>query len=370
LLTAEAVAEVFETFVFGFMTTDIRREIQLAHRTVAGAIEPDLVPGGGNVLAAIGLLTFTEFLGWVMKRTRAENQHWDDEQTFNEGFRLLGPQYEAILDQKLVKPYHEFRSSLVHSYAVEKTFCVDMPGDAPCGIVKESDGWHFVVERYFADFSAASDQLYSALTARSAVEARARFDNAGVNRDLWYVSSFERLGDLVVDVPPLRDLLDLAIGAAASFMRAEQFGYKDRSFALPDNYYEYLGARARWMANGKLPSHGLWISGYYFNSGLIRLSEARKQLRSLLKKLAKRPGVPQLASDKHLRDEADRLKHEPKGLRERREVTFQTAVSLLEDLVAIIDNEKSALRQLSVGAPRTSSERRNQALKPKAPPHG
>src|SRR5205823_1041473 len=91
----------------------------------------------------------------------------------------------------------------------------------------------------------------------------------------------EKLGDLVIEVPVLRNMLDLAIGAAASFMRAQQLGYKDRSFPLPNDYYEFLAARSKRMAKGTLPPHGLWISGYYFNSGILRLWSARDQLQRL-----------------------------------------------------------------------------------------
>jgi hypothetical protein len=172
---ADKVAELFEKFVFGFMTNDIRREIQLGYRTVAGKVDADLIAGGGNVLAALGLLTFTEFLGLVLVHTNSANKHWDEERRFNEGFRLLGGCYSAILDSKSLKPYHDLRSSLVHKYAVERGFDVDMPGtNADCGVILDvSDGrWHFVVERYFNDFSRASDVLYERVTGKSAVVAR------------------------------------------------------------------------------------------------------------------------------------------------------------------------------------------------------
>lgn len=175
----------------------------------------------------------------------------------------------------------------------------------------------------------------------------------------WYVPIFHRLGDLVTEVPPLRDSLDLAIGAAASFMRAEQLGYQDRDFALPDDYYEKLRERHR-MAEGTLPPHGRWISGYYFNSGLIRLSEARKQLRGHLRRAVRfgAVGVPELAPDADFTEEADRLKHDARGLSERRRVTFDAAISMLGEFVTVIDNAKSALATLPPPPQRRSARRR------------
>jgi len=76
------------------------------------------------------------------------------------------------------------------------------------------------------------------------------------NSDPRFATIFEKLAALVSEVPPLRDLLDLTIGAAASFIRAEQLGYQDRSFALPNDYYEHLAMRAKRMAKGTLPPTG------------------------------------------------------------------------------------------------------------------
>lgn len=184
---------------------------------------------------------------------------------------------------------------------------------------------------------------------------RVRIWDVGPNLDAWYPPIFERLSQLVADVPPLRDLLDFTIGAAASLMRAEQVGYEDRSFKLPSDYYTHLAERAKRMANGTLPWHGRWISGYYFNSGLVRLWQTREVVRDLLDKV--RPRVPQLADDQDLKDEAERLKHRPKGLSDTREVTFQRAVSLLEDLVSAIEREKRPLSELRVGAHRAGEEK-------------
>lgn len=74
----------------------------------------------------------------------------------------------------------------------------------------------------------------------------------------------------------LGDLLDLTAGALASLIRASQLGYQDRPGALPKDYFEKLRERVRRMAVGALPRYGRWISGYYFNSAILRkVAEAK-----------------------------------------------------------------------------------------------
>jgi hypothetical protein len=87
------------------------------------------------------------------------------------------------------------------------------------------------------------------------------------------------LSELATLFPPehLGDLVDLTIGALASLIRAEQLKYQDRiGTELPHEYYSRLGERVKRMETGTLPQHGRWLSGYYFNSALLRLGAARE----------------------------------------------------------------------------------------------
>lgn len=183
-----------------------------------------------------------------------------------------------------------------------------------------------------------------------AASYRVRLWEIGLSADAWYPAIFERLSRLIREVPPLRDLLDFVVGASASLMRAEQLGFQEREFSLPPDYYEKLAERTTRMAHGTLPWHGLWISGYYFNSGLIRLWQTRDVMRDLLDKV--RPRRELLKPDEDLKAEAERLKHEPLGLGPTRTVSQERAIELLEDLVSAIEQEKAALRELPVGGPR------------------
>jgi hypothetical protein len=145
-------------------------------------------------------------------------------------------------------------------------------------------------------------------------------------------------------------------------MRAQQLGYKDRSFPLPNDYYEFLAARSKRMAKGTLPPHGLWISGYYFNSGILRLWSARDQLQRLQRSIAGRRGDVEAIPTK-LQDEAERLKHELSGLGDKRELSFDEAVQRLDELVSIADQVKDVLNDPSVKIPKMKSRRRNRRTK-------
>ena len=152
----DEIKHVFNEYVFGFMTHDIERVIA---RSDTGPSE--------NMLAALGLLTYTEFMGWFVRRAsnvkRAKNE---DQAGFDFFFRRLGPAYAELLDGGL-NVYRDFRSSLVHEYAIRKAFEVDLPGrQAACGIYldQEEGRYHIACGRYFADFRLACRAAYRELT--------------------------------------------------------------------------------------------------------------------------------------------------------------------------------------------------------------
>jgi hypothetical protein len=153
----------FVQHVYGFMAHDIRREIGIGY-----------LGGGGNVLAAMGLLAFTEFMGWIIAHTPpdlAEKRKWKEGQLFNAFYERLPPCYQSLP----IDVYGQFRSKLLHNYAIEDGFDIDMPGmNATCGIYQDATThrWHFVVELYFRDILRTADALYEQLTARSAADAR------------------------------------------------------------------------------------------------------------------------------------------------------------------------------------------------------
>lgn len=162
----------------------------------------------------------------------------------------------------------------------------------------------------------------------------------------------ENIANLIEQVPRVRDLLDLAAGAAASLLRAEHLGYQDRTGPLPDEYYEALRNRVQRMADGSLPAQGRWISGLHFNSALMRIGACRDQLRRILQKAARQRGqaVQSLQRDQ-LIEEADRLKHERLGLSPGRTISFDSAITAMQDLVDAIERHGTLLRDPRIVVP-------------------
>ena len=53
-----------------FIFSDVERELQLAKADSAGLQALGVTPGGGNFLAALGLLCYTEFGGKLLREVR------------------------------------------------------------------------------------------------------------------------------------------------------------------------------------------------------------------------------------------------------------------------------------------------------------
>jgi hypothetical protein len=148
-----------------FIRTDIERELQLARLNGDGQLTSVISPGGGNLLAALGLLCYTEFGGKLrFNYKKATNPTWDDSgRNFGDFFELLGPDYVAFR-ASFPSPqdvYRIFRCGLAHEYYVKRSCTVFMlDGGHPCGIGRDSSGRFFlVVETYLAHLLAAFAQL-------------------------------------------------------------------------------------------------------------------------------------------------------------------------------------------------------------------
>ncbi len=165
-----------------------------------------------------------------------------------------------------------------------------------------------------------------------------------------------RLATLILELPRIGPLLDLAAGALASLLKAQAMDYRgrDEDEELPPAYYVKLSERVKRMASGTLPPKGRWISGYYFNSALMRLGAAREQTRGLLafldKRCKQRGKMPTLKSTEidHVHREVNTLKHSLQGLHGGRLVTFWQAVEAMEELVSVLE-----LRQPQLADPQT-----------------
>jgi len=149
----DIVDAFFVEYVYGFMFTDIEREIALARLNL----------GGGNFLAALGLLCYTEYLGAV-KRDNLEPG--SSRQNFDAFFNTLGPEYAALGTEMNV--YGVFRCGMAHEYFVKKNCVIAMlKSSERCGLGRFQDGGlYFVVERYFEDFAAACKRLHEEIRGR------------------------------------------------------------------------------------------------------------------------------------------------------------------------------------------------------------
>lgn len=141
-----------------FMFSDIERELKFARLKPENITSLGINPGGGNLLAALGLLCYTEFGG------KFQFGHSKASQNFNAFFDTLGPPYVNFHASHNV--YDIFRCGLAHEYYVKKNCTIYMFGSTEQpGIGVDSTGrYWFVVENYAQDlkvaFKALGKQLF------------------------------------------------------------------------------------------------------------------------------------------------------------------------------------------------------------------
>lgn len=200
----------------------------------------------------------------------------------------------------------------------------------------------------------SGDSWQGATAESSRVDMDQRLKNAA--RDLSELVS-------VFPLQHLGDLLDLTAGALARLIRAEQLEYIDRvDVELPPEYYNKLTERIARMANGTLPPRGRWISGYYFNSALLRLGAAREITKRLLDSLDKHkpdagPNLKPMPSDT-IYEEYRSLKHDLRSLGMGRNVTFEQTLQALAELIGILCRRRDELCDVNTKFPSWKKEPR------------
>ncbi|MDD4984721.1 MAG: hypothetical protein PHQ43_02865 [Dehalococcoidales bacterium] len=133
----------------GYIYCDIKREIDLAR---AGE-------SGGNFIAALGLLCYTEFMGKILLKNRESYT-----KQFKAFLRLMGEDYKQLIDTKEIDVYKIFRSGMVYSYFANDCDIKMLNDNFPSGIIIKSDGKYlFIVEKYFEDFINACQRLFHSL---------------------------------------------------------------------------------------------------------------------------------------------------------------------------------------------------------------
>lgn len=145
-----------------FIFADIEREIALGDASqrwikrvllrVAG-----VPPGGGNFIAALALLSYTEYGG------RLKNNDFLDgtsRKNFDDFFVDLGPAYKQFLENHK-DTYKIFRCGLAHEYYIKKNCTIAMRSHPllGAGIGHNGTQYFFNVQKYFEDFRIAFDAL-------------------------------------------------------------------------------------------------------------------------------------------------------------------------------------------------------------------
>jgi hypothetical protein len=186
-MSKQEVKRFFDDYVFGFIFSDINREIALAKSGTEIPGETRSYKGGGNFLCALGLLCYTEFMGGIYKGSFSKSKG-TDKSRFDALFNLMGPYYQEFNRQ--VNVYKVFRCGMAHEYFVKRSCVICMLSDptvsidfitnkaslhtapsAYTGPVQYGIGflddeqykYFFVVEQYFKDFANACRTVYDQL---------------------------------------------------------------------------------------------------------------------------------------------------------------------------------------------------------------
>lgn len=109
------IQAIFNDYVFGFIRIDLEREIWLAQNAESDAEAGRPYPGAGNVLCALGLVCYTEFLGSFI--TGKAN---DPMKNFEAFLGEMGECYRDAIKEDGHKVCEFYRNGLVHEYAVKK----------------------------------------------------------------------------------------------------------------------------------------------------------------------------------------------------------------------------------------------------------
>lgn len=157
-----------------FIYSDIEREIKLARfwenpflRRLGKLL--GLPHGGGNFLATLGLLCYTEFGGKLKYNVVNAQGRAVASANFNQFFDDLGSNYRnfraSFTDSNFV--YDTFRCGLAHEYFIKKSstiYMLDNPNSNKIGLgVEGTNEYYFVVEKYLSDLKVALEDLQQLL---------------------------------------------------------------------------------------------------------------------------------------------------------------------------------------------------------------
>jgi hypothetical protein len=151
-----------------FIASDIGREVSLAKATETRLGRRRLTAagvrlGGGNFLAALGLLCYTEFGGWLRFDERRKDRKPACGRNFDRFLAYMGKDYRAF-GRRYRRLYSIFRCGLAHEYFTKLAGCrIAMIDDGSMmlglGYDRRTRLYTLNVERYQQDLLAAFDRL-------------------------------------------------------------------------------------------------------------------------------------------------------------------------------------------------------------------
>jgi hypothetical protein len=156
------VRAILDKYVFTFIENDIGRELHWANewrKRKRKGLPARSFEGAGNVLAALGLLCYTEFIGEFITGTKGVGS---SERNFRAAFCELGPDYRAFAQS--VDVYDVYRNGMAHEYATKQWCRVVMfsPARKPVsGVGLKRGRLYFAVDAYARDLLALSRRIYA-----------------------------------------------------------------------------------------------------------------------------------------------------------------------------------------------------------------
>jgi hypothetical protein len=161
-----------------WMKKDILREINLArategpHRQLLIGLD---IAGGGNLLAGLGLVSYTEALGRIRLWNRGERSPTTEECFLAFFDAMDGGSYQAWrLAWEAAHPdttiYETLRCGLVHEYQPKVNSAFFIGDGAALGLAEENGELIFNVEPYHRHFSDEVDRLHAELRLNPAAE--------------------------------------------------------------------------------------------------------------------------------------------------------------------------------------------------------
>jgi hypothetical protein len=166
-----------------------------------------------------------------------------------------------------------------------------------------------------------------------------------------------RIGKLLTEPaaqgnPALAGSLDDFLGAVYALIQAKQHDFTDRAGRPIE--IAAVEKRAAQIAAGRVRTDGKWIAGFYFNNALFRTAAVYHRILKIIvgeeayvpvlfpKAQALYPGWTSVGLAK-VHNQVNELKHAPRGVYDKRTVTYRDAVAAVGELLDLIETWTAAI---------------------------